>query len=444
MLHILFVIIAAVLPASYQQGAAAQVGSALPPRMPMSSGAGGTFWVDNRSGSDSNPGTRTAPFASINHALETVPTAGSIINVRPGVFTSVGTRYAIVYTRAGTPRDPITVRAETPGTVVIRNGDLTQSGLGAWIFKASGLRLQGLVFNVTAEQRNIAANDALVENSDRIEFYRCTFQESGGFQVRGGMKDGDVSEDIWMYANTFRPSTDDVFAQATGNSHTVDTYSGSKGSHYIYAGQVGNVDKGFDYRSGAERFVVANNLFVGTASGRHVELGPQARNSFVVNNTFYGNHAGDLLGWDTGAAFAGEGLVFFANTGPDTSTATRHNMVANNLFVELNGHAVYGSGPSETGNVVQDNLSWKIKNALGKNGSATDDYANTYGRSVLFGEGTGNFPSADPLFADPAGFDFQLRAGSPAIDVANLALAPRDDYTGAARDARPDLGALEH
>ncbi|MBC7643934.1 MAG: DUF1565 domain-containing protein, partial [Thermoleophilia bacterium] len=419
------------------------LGSKLPTRLPQSSGVGGTFFVDGTNGSESGTGSSTHPWKTMTQALELVPGAGSIIKVRPGTYTSNGTEYALVFHRNANVSDPITLMAEQPGTVRIRNADLSRSTLGAWIFHSTGLRVEGVGLLLTAEESNITVNSVLVEDSDRIEFTGNTFHQSGSFQVRGGKVSGDVAEDIWLYANIFRPSGDDVYAQSTGNSHLPNTYAGSKGSHYVYAGQVGDVDKGFDYVSGAERFVVANNVFAGTAAGRHVELGPQARNSFVVNNTFYGNHAGGVIGWDTGAAYAGEGVVLYANTESSVPAANRNNTVTNNLFVELSGHAVYGSGPTQAGNLVQHNMSWAIENARGMNGAAHDDFAQLYGNSVLFGEGTGNREEVNPLLADPIHFDFTLRAGSPAIGGADPAYTPPQDNVGAARDGEPDLGALE-
>jgi hypothetical protein len=410
--------------------------------MPQSTGSGGTYWVDNVNGSDANSGSSGAPWRTINKALASVPLSGSIIKVRPGTFYSTGTNYAIIFNRKANVENPITVKAEVPGTVKIRNGNLSGYGLGGWIVRASGLRVEGFDISITGTRTNISVNHMLIENSDRIEFFHNTFHESGTFQVRGGMTDGEHSDDVWLLSNTFRPSGTDVFAQAAGNSHTSDTYAGSKGSHYVYAGQMGD-DSSFDYRSGSERFVVANNLFVGTASGRHVELGPQARNSYVVNNTFYGNHAGQVIGWNTGAAYAGEGVVLFANTSSAVPGATRNNMIANNLFVSLSGHAVYGSGPSESGNVVQRNMSFEVLNALGYNGSATDDYAQNYGSSILFGEGLGNYSRADPKFVAPLSYNYELQSTSPAIGKSDPAYTLPFDHEGRPRDVAPDLGALE-
>ncbi len=66
--------------------------------------------------------------------------------------------------------------------------------------------------------------------------------------------------------------------------------------------------------------------------------------------------------------------------------------------------------------------------------------------SVLRGEwpGTGNI-NADPLFANPGSGDYHLLEGSPAIDAANDALAPADDFDSSPRPAgtHADIGAYE-
>lgn len=420
----------------------APLGSALPARMAQSSGAGGTWYVDAALGNDANPGSALAPWRTINKALATVPLSGSIIKVRPGTYASTGTSYALVFQRRANVADPITLKAETPGTVTIVNGNQSAWTLGAWIYGASGLRVEGLTFRITTSGRtNVGADGMLIENSDRIEITNCTFNEMAtiGVMVRGGRVDGAVSEDVWLVGNTFRPSSSGVYGQATGLGWTTDQYYGSKGSHYVYAGQAGD-SASQSLTSGSQRLVIGNNVFAGSTAGRAIELGPQARESYVVNNTFFGNHIADLIGWGTAARYAGGGVEFYSNTG-GTSYATQRNAIRNNLFVDLNGHGAHGSGPSLTGNLVSNNLAFDLDNGKGNQGDANDDFEEVWGTSMLFAE-SGNL-RADPLFVAPGGFDFRLQTGSPAIGRSDPAYTPAFDAAGRARDSAPDLGAYE-
>ena len=57
--------------------------------------------------------------------------------------------------------------------------------------------------------------------------------------------------------------------------------------------------------------------------------------------------------------------------------------------------------------------------------------------------GTGNI-SEDPMFRDPAMFDFQLKVNSPCIDAGTTVDAPPKDIDGTPRDDKPDMGAYEY
>ena len=228
-------------------------------------------------------------------------------------------------------------------------------------------------------------------------------------------------------------------------------YFGSKGSHWIYAGQWGADpdpslgEAGWNATNGAVRTVIANNIFTGSTAGRDVELGPEERGGFVVDNTFYGNRIMSLL--DPASYplvhYAGQAVVVFANTSV-SNFATGANVVANNLFVDLDGHAVWGSGPRESGNLVQSNLAYLTRNGSGWQDSAVLDYEPHYGASCCLFDVGANLPDADPLLANPAGFDFHLLAGSPALGRADPAFALPFDHDGVPRHAAPDVGALEH
>jgi hypothetical protein len=418
------------------------LGTSLPARMPMSSGAGGTYYVDGTNGSDSASGSAAAPWKTINKALATVPAAGSIINVLPGTYSSLGGSYVINFNRLASMTDPITLQAQTPGTVVIANADPNTTTIGGWVHSAAGLRIEGLVFRVHATANlNQGSNGLLIENSSRIEVYHCTINEVGtvGMLVRGGQSDGQTANDVWFIDNVFRSSSSNIFAQVTGTGWTTDQYYGSKGSHWIYAGQYGT-DTNWNISNGSRRLVIVNNIFTGTTAGRDIELGPQAQSSYVVNNTFYGNHALSTLGTNTLAAYAGQGVEFFTNATTGTYQ-TAGNLIANNLFVDLDGHAVYGSGPSEGGNVVRANLSYNLRNGEGFQGRTSMDYEALYGTTTLFTVGA-NGGDANPLFVNANAWDFHLQSGSPTGGIADPAYAYPFDADGNPRSATPAVGAL--
>lgn len=417
-----------------------ELGRSLPSRLPFGSGGGGTYWVDGKRGSDQSRGSKRHPWRTIARALRTVPLRGSVVTVMPGTYYSRGTSYAIVFKRHGNVDDPVTVRPARPGTVTIANADPRRPTFGAWIRGASGLRLVGLRFRVlSAPHSNVAASGILIENSRRIEVTRSTFEEMGsmGVVVRGGVDSS--ADDVWLIANTFRPSGSDPTAQVTGLGFDASTYFGSKGSHWVYAGQYGT-NSTWEQVSGTRRLVIVNNVFTGTAAGRDVELGPQARNSFVVDNTFYGNQSAEVIGSGTDAVYAGQGVMLFSNTSSSAYT-NGYNTIANNLFIALNGHAVAGSGPSQPGNQVLHNMFWRI---AGKDfaGSADSPLAPSYGPSSIFSVGPQN-RTRYPALRSPRAFDFHPAGSSAALGAADPAYAYPYDADGRLRPAKPAIGALE-
>lgn len=449
------------------------LGSSLPSRLPFSSGAGGTYWVDPVSGNDSTgTGSSGAPWKTINKAINTVTAAGSIIKVKNGTITGGHLSYPItINSKSASTSDPITIMAENEGQVIITNdatyGQDNYFNLAAWIINSQGYRIQGFKFyKLYGHQGNNTLNSAgssafKIEYSDRIEIYRCIFEDIGGGAIGVNGGSSNPSSDIWIYANKFRPSgtTYVTYTASSGTGPTNDNtwcgavdcegvYYTTRGAHNLYIGS--STDEATV--SGAERCVIANNLFVGTTGGNNVHLGPQSRDAYVVNNTIYWNrpgwyHTGDAA-YHTGY---GATAVSVWNNYNTAARDTQNCKVVNNIISEVQGHAAHGGGQTMTGNLVYNNLAYNVSN--GYDGSTsyqpdhTDDYEETYGAYTLFQETGGNRTSADPQFQNPLkspSGDFTLQGASPAIGVADVAYCPPDDINGNARSSTaPSLGAYE-
>lgn len=432
-------------------------GTKLPARMPFSSGAGGTFYVDPVNGDDSRTNaqakSKNTPWKTINKALSVVPASGSIIRVLPGSYTSNGFKYVpVLWTRQGDVNDPVTVQADTPGTVRIISSLAGGQTIGAWAHGgATGLRLMNLNFDCLLQPNSsIHQSHIQVEEFDKIEICDCVFTDAGtmGIVAKGSLLSAaKPSGDLWVIGNIFRPAGANPFAKVCGTSFPSNVYFGSRGSHWLYLGQFGQDPSSggtWDSVNGLTRGVVANNIFVGSCAGGVAELGPAFRDGFVVNNIFYGEHIIQLQPPPSESKYTGSGVQLFANTA-NQKYNSNNNIIANNLFVDSDGHAVYGSGPLEDSNHVRYNMAYKMRNGV---------YGGVHyeGRDIafeplfnagqpLFIDDDNNITSTlDPEFMNADGYDFHLRPSSPAIGVGDIDYMLPYNIDGLDR-TQPILGA---
>jgi hypothetical protein len=186
---------------------------------------------------------------------------------------------------------------------------------------------------------------------------------------------------------------------------------------------IGPQDGGVDER--LSHVVFERNRFWGEASVQ-VDLEIWARQVMVRNNVFDGTGASNYY---TAVAVGQRGV----------EPASRDVRVLNNTAVRKDAHSQFEALRIQP---VAENVTFR-------NNLASAPLAGT--RVLVIGTaGAGfasdhNLLSSTPGFADAAGEDYSLVAGSAAVDVGLVMPEVRTDYSGFARPlgAGPDLGAME-
>ncbi|HUU92612.1 MAG TPA: lamin tail domain-containing protein, partial [Phycisphaerae bacterium] len=227
-------------------------------------------------------------------------------------------------------------------------------------------------------------------------------------------------------------------------------------------------------------FLIENNRF-GTTKGHSDAIDVNGANGMrlqILNNVFMGggDDALDLEGdahiegnvfmhfhkdqWNTGSgnanaisAGAGKQYVMVRNVFSDLDHAAQVKDDAfltfvNNTVYDLDYAAIYFLRPGQPGSYgdgayVDGNIFWDVPVTFA---DVTVDIDLTVNRSIVdaawHGYGTGNL-EADPRLADPAGGDFSLLPGSPAIGAGALGLDMGYDVAAGAA-IRTDVPALTY
>jgi hypothetical protein len=446
-------------------------------------------------GSDSNssPGTLESPFRTIQRGLNTAKSPGDIVEVREGVY-----RERIQFPSSGSVAGgPITLRAyadekpvidvegiegATEDVVTIRNVsnvvfqgfeiiNNTTADSGAAIFVTGSGSNIVIRDNVMHDLRGTSSMGIAVYGTAKVSLNRVTIDNNHIFDaepapseavaINGNVENFVVSNNLIHDINNIGidvigGETDINPRQVARNGvvrgNTVYNAHSSYGDGfaagiYVDGGrnivvenntsysndlglEVGAENKGFD----SVNITVRNNLIydndkAGLVFGGYAANVGRTRGSFFINNTVYGN---DTLGTGFGQLW-----VQFASG----------NTVANNLFVAGEDQALVYNEVVNPSNAMDSNMYWA------PSGSANTSFLWNNVEYPTFADYQRKSRQdkvsffADPLFADAAEGEFQLQAGSPAVDRGTNTrgrFAPTD-FAGTARTvgARPDLGAFE-
>lgn len=266
-----------------------------PAPLPQSRGA--TFYVAP-TGSDAAPGTRSAPWRTVQKAFDTLR-PGQVALVRAGTY-----RENLVVSRGGRPDAPITVRSAPGERAVLEPAVRSPSYPLRLTTGAAFVRVQGFVIqnargastmNVVGLGESPGAHDYEISDCE----IRYAHNSSGVFV-------DDTNSHVWLLGNTVHDNNE------PGVQH--------QGIYF----------EGHDS-------VIANNVVYGQTDGFGIQVRAGARDVDVTNNTVTGVSLSGIMVESTAAAIT----------------------VVNNISVDNGGWAVRGldaGGPLGSGNIAYNNL----------------------------------------------------------------------------------------
>lgn len=366
------------------------LGSKLPARMPPSSG------TQTLIASSSGSGTSCTVLApcTLSQAWSTA-TSGTIIEVRAGNYGLLDVEH-----RRYDPSNPVTMRSY-PGETAVFAGASASPSLNAVVFvDCRGIRIESVVIDAPYN-----VSDLKIETSQHVEVNNIIVRNAGIDNSVGG-------NGILVGSNPgyTEPYSDDIqIWNSVVYNWGLNTTPGWNGKHGIYYGS-----------HGAQNGVIANNVIYDGPAGYGLQLGGDASNTIVTNNTFV-----HMYRPDNGV---GSSIVVW-NDG--YNLGTNDNIIVNNILTNNVAYGVQGSGNTSSGNVVRNNLTYADEKGA---------YLPVYGSNTIFS--VESPISADPRFVNYTGHDFHLQSGSPALGAADPAYSPRYDHDGNARSASPALGAF--
>jgi hypothetical protein len=353
------------------------------------------YYVDPK-GQDSSPGTRAAPFKTIQRAADKARPGDTVV-VRRGRYT--GADRIVSISRGGTPRKWVTFLSEPTGQAVLdgRNGHSHE----AWYFgpQVGYVRVEG--FEITGLQEHAfdtyggGVHDLLIARNHVHHIGRnCTDTSNGRTGASLGDRTYRVTFDgnVWHDIGRFAPGEN-------GCSPRSQYYQNH--DHAIYVAD-------------ADEITIKNNVFYNLARGwavhRYFSRGSPSHGLTIVNNTFAGPNP------------YRPGQIILA-------TPTTGLRIENNIFYAPEEAALYFEDLEFPGASVRNNMTYGAVTKVGRPSGVT------FGR---------NWERTDPRLV--GGTDFHLRPDSPAIDVAlpNPEITHDADGVIRPRGAGPDLGAYEH
>jgi methionine-rich copper-binding protein CopC len=426
-----------------------------------------TYWV-SPSGNDSNSGSSTSPYATLQHAMMSLQ-PGDTLDVKSGSYTgfivgwdtqpaSSGDPYGTIN---GTAGNPITIQADpsaAAGSVVINNKDnKTQFGIdlepGCNYVTISGITVDGSSGNIAGYPNHgggikVCGNNSVVQN--------CTVTNIGyGFgiitdQANNVLLKGNTISNIHgqgnaNYGHGIYIADNTVGAVLDGNIiHNCDYIgihvNGDLGDSGGPPGLVQNAtiknnviyDNGQNgiNADGLQSSTIENNLIYNYANYGiclyQIDAGAGSKNNIIVNNTIYS-------GTSTGTG--GSIRILDASTG---------NTILNNILLDGSNIVYRISADSQSGTVSNYNI---VPNGAQIQSEDTGQNESFSQWQSSTGQDHNSFSAtAAQLFVNPSANNYQELSTSPSIGAGTSTDAPSTDILGNPRPSSKgyDIGCYEY
>ncbi len=416
-----------------------------------------TYFVAT-SGNDTNSGTETQPWASIQKAANTL-IAGDTVYIKSGTYNE-----RVIIQNSGTPDNNIVFSNYQSDVVVIDGSGISWGGSWNGLFDISN---KSYVHIIGLQVKNADYAGFWIKNSDNITIENCytynTFSSGIGVwnssfitiknnEIELACNDGEQECITVAKSNNCEIYENDVHnnGQGTNGGEGIDVKQGSHDVN-VYKNVVHHLnDRLGIYADAWDMHTYNINIFQNTVhhckeTGIAVasEAGGLIENVNIYNNIIYLNKYGGIeLGSWSDIGF--EGTKPIANVKIINNTCLKNGEYDNGW-----GFGIVIDNPDADNVLIRNNICSKNSAQIAVqqiNGGGIVDHNLFYGNNSASGTLYGlDSIIGDPLFADVNNYDFHLQSNSPAIDNGNSVDAPDVDFDN---NNRPfgngyDIGAYE-